>query len=192
MEIDTIVSIRMDRYIHAHARIIMYIWKLTLLCQLVLPSFRFGMGNCRVKYIAIPTTNCRGTLLHPTTKLMVHKESVTHPTIVATGASNQHLRAQTTRRTNSVCATSHVRTCVLKDAQILISTRIIPCCQTCTHTCMRMPLHGIGLERSWEHQEQENHQLTRQSLLYVIGLERGLKHQGQQRQRQLVYVVCVA
>ena len=107
---------------------------------LVLPSFRFGMGNCRVKYIAIPTTNCRGTLLHPTTKLMVHKESVTHPTIVATGASNQHLRAQTTRRTNSVCATSHVRTCVLKDAQILISTRIIPCSQTCTHTCMRMPM----------------------------------------------------
>ena len=159
---------------------------------LVLPSFRFGMGNCRVKYIAIPTTNCRGTLLHPTTKLMVHKGSVTHPTIVATGASNQHLRAQTTRRTNSVCATSHVRTCVLKDAQILISTRIIPCSQTCTHTCMRMPLHGIGLERSWEHQEQENHQLTRHSLLYVIGLERGLKHQGQQRQRQLVYVVCVA
>ena len=137
---------------------------------LVLPSFRFGMSNCREKYIAIPTTNCRGTLLHPTTKLMVHKESVTRPTIVATGASNQHLRAQTTRRTNSVCATSHVRTCVLKDAQILISTRIIPCSQTCTHTCMRMPLHGIGLERSWEHQKQENHQLTRQSLLYGIGL----------------------
>ena len=73
----------------------------------------------------------------------------------------------------------------LKGHRMLCAQRLHPQKLRGHVQCLQESLkHGIGLERSWEHQEQENHQLTRQRLLYGIGLERGLKHQGQQRQRR--------